>query len=214
MKHLLLVLPLCLGLVACKEDNKKPVQAKSQTELFPTLATGTYNISMETEQELPSAGKYYSGRDGNKVVVINDEDDRAQIVMSYDAKTKQWQSNQADKNRKIKFSNVSKIEAQKLNINSLTGSYMLSLQDDSRIAMEIQPQGRLISKDKNCQFSGVITESDLDNVAKYQLEKNSCDALKNNNQGYILVDEDLEPASFRLVSDRENAKDLRGFSLD
>ena len=34
------------------------------------------------------AGKYYSGADGSKLLVLDDDENRAKIVMSYDAKQK------------------------------------------------------------------------------------------------------------------------------
>ena len=34
------------------------------------------------------AGKYYSGADGTKLLVLDDDENRAKIVMSYDAKPK------------------------------------------------------------------------------------------------------------------------------
>ncbi|HDI1583878.1 hypothetical protein AAFZ78_13150, partial [Acinetobacter baumannii] len=46
----------------------------------------------------------------------------------------------------------------------------------------------------------------------YQLTNNQCDALKNNSKGYVVVDEDLEPMSFRLVSDTIASKDIWAFA--
>lgn len=71
---------------------------------------------------------------------------------------------------------------------------------------------KLSRRDPNCVFTGVITESALANTANYQLTDNKCDALKNNSKGYVVVDEDLEPMSFRLVSDTVASKDIWAFA--
>ncbi|KCX55425.1 hypothetical protein J541_3501, partial [Acinetobacter pittii] len=101
---------------------------------------------------------------------------------------------------------------QKITLNQLVGNYDLSFPDGTTVNAEVNAQGKIVSKDSNCVFTGVITESALANTANYQLTDNKCDALKNNSKGYVVVDEDLEPMSFRLVSDTVASKDIWAFA--
>lgn len=105
-----------------------------------------------------------------------------------------------------------KIADQKLLLNQLVGTYDLSFPDGTTVNAEVSAQGKIVSKDPNCVFTGVITESALANTANYQLTDNKCDALKNNSKGYVVIDEDLEPMSFRLVSDTVASKDIWAFA--
>ena len=208
MKCCLWILLLGLGLTACNNDNKDQQETVEKPDLAPGLALGTYIVSVETDQELPMVGKYYSGGDGGKLLVLDDEQDRAKIVMHYDVQSKSWQSNQADKNFKVQFAHYEKIADQKLNLNQLMGTYTLSFADGSMIPVEVKAQGQIISKDQNCMFSGVMSESLLANTATYQLTDNKCEAMKNNVKGYVVMDQDLEPAGFRLLSDTVGSKDI------
>jgi len=212
MQRCLWVFLLGLALSACHDDNNdRQEQPAEKSEPVPALAMGTYSVSIETDQELPTVGKYYSGTDGTKLVVLNDEQDRAQIVMHYDVATKAWHSNQSDKNLKLEFAHYEKIADQKLSLNELVGSYTLSLADGSSIPVEVKAQGQMISLDQNCSFTAKISESSLANTASYQFTENKCAALKNNEKGYVVVDQDLEPAAFRLLSDTVDSKDLWAF---
>jgi len=212
MQRCLWILVLGLALSACHDgNNARQEQPAEKPEPVPALAVGTYSVSIETDQELPIVGKYYSGADGSKLVVLNDEQDRAQIVMHYDISTKTWHSNQSDKNLKLEFSHYEKIADQKLSLNELVGSYTLSLADGSSIPVEVKAQGQMISLDQNCSFTAKISESALANTANYQFTENKCAALKHNEKGYVVVDQDLEPAAFRLLSDTVDSKDLWAF---
>ncbi|RPE31624.1 hypothetical protein EC846_1091 [Acinetobacter sp. BIGb0102] len=212
MQRCLWILLLGLALSACHDDNNdRQEQPAEKSEPVPALAVGTYSVSIETDQELPTVGKYYSGTDGTKLVVLNDEQDRAQIVMHYDVATKTWHSNQSDKNLKLEFAHYEKIADQKLSLNELVGSYTLSLADGSSIPVEVKAQGQMISLDQNCSFTAKISESSLANTASFQFTENKCAALKNNEKGYVVVDQDLEPAAFRLLSDTVDSKDLWAF---
>ncbi|MDS7928273.1 hypothetical protein RMB13_02030 [Acinetobacter sp. V102_4] len=215
MRQYLIVVLLSLGLVACNSSNEDQEQkdTPSKVELAPSLDIGTYTVSIETDQELPMTGKYYSGIDGNKLLVFNDEQDRASIIITYDAKNQMWYTNQADKVTTIKhFDHVEEITGQKVNIASLSGTYTLSLANDVTIPLEINSQGQMASQDANCIFTGVITGNLLVNTASYHLQNNKCDAMKNNTKGYLIVDEDYGPASFRLISDMTNSQDAWAFS--
>ncbi|MDR2060687.1 MAG: hypothetical protein LBQ29_04720 [Acinetobacter sp.] len=212
MQRCLWILILGLALSACHDDNHdRQEQPVEKPEPVPALAVGTYSVSIETDQELPTVGKYYSGTDGSKLVVLNDEQDRAQIVMHYDVATNTWHSNQSDKNLKLEFAHYEKIADQKLSVNELVGRYTLSLADGSSIPVEVKAQGQMVSLDQNCRFTAKISESVLANTSSYQFTENKCLALKNNEKGYIVVDQDLEPAAFRLLSDRIGAQDLWAF---
>lgn len=212
MQRCLWILLLGLVLSACHDDNNdRQQQSAGKPEPVPALAAGTYSVSIETEQELPTVGKYYAGTDGSKLVVLNDAQDRAQIVMHYDVATKTWHSNQNDKNLKLEFAHYEKIADQKLNLNELVGRYTLSLADGSSIPVEVKAQGHMISLDQNCRFTANISERAMANTARYQFTENKCAALKHNEKGYIVVDQDLEPAAFRLLSDTVDSKDLWAF---
>lgn len=214
MKRYLWIPLLTIGLAACN-DNDDHSQTNLPVEkpaLAPSLDAGTYIVSMESGQDLPMVGKYYSGTDGEKLLVLNDEQDRAKIVMHYDVQSKSWQSNQADQNFKVQFSHYEKIADQKLNLSQLTGMYDFSLADGSTVPVEINAQGQMISKDQNCIFTAKVSESALANTAIYQLTDNKCNALKNNSKGYIVIDEDLQPAHFRLVSDVVASQDVWAFA--
>ncbi|MEI1673306.1 hypothetical protein V8Q10_04065 [Acinetobacter baumannii] len=212
MKRCLLVLLLGLGLAACNDNDHDDQVSTEKPALAPSLDVGTYIISTETDEELPMAGKYYSGADGSKLLVLDDDENRAKIVMSYDAKTKAWRSNQSNQAMTVELAHYEKIADQKLLLNQLVGTYDLSFPDGTTVNAEVSAQGKIVSKDPNCVFTGVITESALANTANYQLTNNKCDALKNNSKGYVVVDEDLEPMSFRLVSDTIASKDIWAFA--
>lgn len=208
MKRCLLVLLLGMGLAACNDNDHDDQVSTEKPALAPSLDVGTYIISTETDEELPMAGKYYSGADGSKLLVLDDDEDRAKIVMSYDAKTKAWQSNQSNQAMTVELAHYEKIDDQKITLNQLAGTYDLSFPDGTTV----NAQGKIVSKDPNCVFTGVITESAVANTANYQLTDNKCDALKNNSKGFVVVDEDLEPMSFRLVSETVASKDIWAFA--
>lgn len=214
MQRNLWILLLGVALTACHDDHTdQPEPVAGKPEPVPALTTGTYAVSVETGQELPTVGKYYSGADGSKLVVLNDEQDRAQRVIHYDAATRTWHSsNQSGQPPKLEFASQEKIADRQLGLNELAGSYSLSLADGRTIPVEIKGQGQINSLDQNCRFSGKISESPMANTATYQFTENSCAALKNNVKGYVVIDEDLEPAAFRLLSDTVNAQDIWAFS--
>ncbi len=114
MKRCLLVLLLGLGLAACNDNDHDDQASTEKPALAPSLDVGTYIISTETDQELPIAGKYYSGADGTKLLVLDDDENRAKIVMSYDAKTKAWRSNQSNQAMAVELAHYEKIADQKL----------------------------------------------------------------------------------------------------
>lgn len=94
----------------------------------------------------------------------------------------------------------------------MVGTYDLSFPDGIMVNAAVKAEGKIVSKDPNYVFTGVITETALANTANYELSNNKCDALKNNSKGYLVVDEDLEPMSFRLVSDTIASKDIWAFA--
>lgn len=92
------------------------------------------------------------------------------------------------------------------------GTYTLSFADGSMIPVEVNAHGQIISKDQNCMFSGVMSESSLVNTATYQLTDNKCEAMENNVKGHMVVDQDLEPVGFRLLSDTVGSRDIWAFA--
>ncbi|RKG34804.1 hypothetical protein D7V21_05475 [Acinetobacter guerrae] len=206
MKHYWVVLLLTFGLAACNDDNKDQQNTDITQNLAPDLSQGTYSVSLETSNELPMTGKYYSGSDGNRLLIMNNDEDRAAIVMSYDAKSKTWQTNQ-NSPVPINFAHIDQITDQAVDIGSLAENYILSFPSDQSIQLEITSSGEIHSKEKNCSFAGTITKSQMNNVINYQIQNNTCDVLKNNTKGYLVIDEDLSPASFRLVSSIAGSQD-------
>ncbi|MPW43286.1 hypothetical protein [Acinetobacter guerrae] len=206
MKHYWVVLLLTFGLAACNNDNKDQQNTNITQNLAPDLSQGTYSVSLETSNELPMTGKYYSGSDGNRLLIMNNDEDRAAIVMSYDAKSKTWQTNQSSP-VPINFAHIDQITDQAVDIGSLAENYILSFPSDQSIQLEITSNGEIHSKEKNCSFAGTIIKSQMNNVINYQIQNNTCDVLKNNTKGYLVIDEDLSPASFRLVSSIAGSQD-------
>ena len=213
MKRYLILLVLSFGLAACNDDHKDQENTGNSVELAPSLAKGTYSVSVETNDELPMVGKYFSGADGNKLLILNDEQDRAQVVMSYDVKSRTWQANQ-NNFKPISFAHVDQLTDQTVDVASLAGSYILSFPNDQQIAFELNSNGTMLSKGSNCSFAGTVTASQINNVLNYQLQNNNCELLKNNTKGYLVVDDDLNPASFRLVSSIAGSQDGWAFSSE
>lgn len=210
MKNYLVVLLVSLGLTACN-DNHDEVRNNATQTLAPNLAQGTYAVSIETDQEYPMAGKYYSGADGNKLLTINNDEDRAEVVMSYDSKAQKWQTNQDDKNKSIRFAHTDKISDDKIDIGSLSGNYNLSLANGNTLTLQVDNQGQIQGQGENCSFTGLISANQIANTANYQIQKNTCDVLKNNLNGFLVVDEDLSPTNFRLVSSMTGSQDIWAF---
>lgn len=211
MKYYLVVLLVSLGLTACN-DNQDEVSDDAIQTLAPNLAQGTYAVSIETDQEYPMAGKYYSGADGNKLLTISNDQDRAEIVMSYNSQAQKWQTNQNDKNKSISFAHTDKIVEEIINIKALNGNYNLSLADGNTLALQVNSQGKIQGRGHNCSFTGSVSANQIANTANYKIQKNNCEVLKNNLEGFLVVDEDLKPTNFRLVSSMTESQDIWAFT--
>jgi hypothetical protein len=211
MKRWLMVLLFGMGLAACNNDDNQTNTSVNSPELAPSLAEGTYQVSVETSDELPLAGRYYSGADGNKFLVLYDANERAKIVMQYDAKTKKWQSNLNDNSKALIFAHQEQVFASQIGLEQLVGSYTLSLSNGSTVPVEINAQGQLSSKDQNCAFTGAITANQVAQTMSYELTVNSCEAMKNNMKGFVVVDDNSAPASFRLLSASVGSQDILAF---
>lgn len=211
MKRLLMVLLLGMGLAACNDESNQANTSAETAELAPSLAVGTYQVSVETGDELPLAGQYYSGVDGNKLLVLYDATEHAKIIMQYDVKSKKWQSNQSEVNKALVFAHEEKIASSQVQVEQLVGSYTLSLSNDLTVPVEINAQGQISSKAQTCNFSGMITANQLAQTMSYELTANNCEAMKNNIKGFLVVDENSAPASFRLLSASVGSQDILAF---
>lgn len=213
MKYYLVILFLTLGLIACSDDKESTENTENTDKnpnIAPLLNQGSYNVSVETNDELPLAGKYYSGADGTRLLILNDEQERAAVVMSYDAQKQIWQTTQHEATP-ISFAHTDSILDQAIDIATLAGSYTLSVPDHEYIQFEINNNGAMSSKQNNCAFVGTITSSQMNNVLNYQLQNNNCTALNNNTRGFVVIDDDFKPARFRLVSSATESKDAWAF---
>lgn len=190
---LLPLLPLML-LAACgsSTDNTPKVDV---TE----LAAGTYAVS-SGDAANPTAGKYYAAADGSRLLVLNNSAQQASALYRREANGR-WQTTPAaTADTSLTLLNSSAAPSNVINFTSIARSYTVRLAAGTAAAFSVNSSGDIVAGATTCKLSGKLAATSLPNALKATLSTTGCGDLPAQSDGYLLVDNDYAPASFRLLT--------------
>lgn len=207
-----LTLSVAVVLASCGQDDKKTeLENKSAQITIPVLEQGAHRVVLGLEND-PVIGQYYVGRNHEKLLVLNDQEQRANKVY-YSQNKKAWQSlPPTEKSEELKFSNQEKLNAQQLSIDHFRGKYAVALDEQQTVNINIDVTGKITTLSSGCNLSGQLDKSTMPNVLQYIATAKNCSGVPESLKGYILQDDDYAPAVFRMININQQLKDFWGYS--
>lgn len=207
-----LTLSAAVVLVGCGQDDKATESENKSAQItIPVLEQGAHRVVLGLEDD-PVIGQYYVGNNHEKLLVLNDQEQRANKVY-YSQNQKGWQSlPAAQTSEEIKFSSQEKLNAQPLSIDYFTGKYAVALDEQQTVNINIDVSGKITTLGSGCNISGQLDKSTMPNVLQYTATAKNCSGVPESLKGYILQDDDYAPAVFRMININQQLKDFWGYS--
>ncbi|TCM70905.1 hypothetical protein EC844_101179 [Acinetobacter calcoaceticus] len=201
---------LCsLGLVACGDDKAEvDTVPQDKTEIkVQSLPAGVHQVSVGSEQQ-PQVGQIYVATSGDQLLVLNQENERAEKVYYTDS-TQRWVSMPSTvKSEQVKFLHHEPIANQQIAVNQMQGRYIAHLDGEQVLTFAIDASGQIASFDSTCVMTGKITPSAIPNSLGFSLSSKNCKNWPEKAAGYLVVDEQYQPAAFRMINTQSNLNDL------
>lgn len=187
---------MLLVLAACgSSNNDVPAPEVKVTE----LAAGVYAVATG-DASAPTAGKYYAAADGSRLLVLNNSSAQASALYRRDGNGKWQMTPTATQNTALDLLNSSAVPSSVLNVTSVARSYTVRLSSGTAAAFSITSAGDIVAGGTTCKLTGKLSTSALPNTLKASLTASSCGDLPAQSEGYLVVDSDYAPATFRLLT--------------
>lgn len=191
------VLPLLLAACGGKADDAPTVKVSE-------LSAGTYAVAAGDAAN-PTAGKYYAGADGSRLLVLNNSAQQAKALYRRDGNGS-WQATPAvAENTSVELLNSNAIVSTVISFADLARSYTVRLASGNVAGFSVSANGDIAAGSSSCKLSGKLTASALPNTLKLTLAAAGCGDLPAQSDGVLIVDSDYSPAAFRLLTSGGNA---------
>lgn len=208
-----MTLSAVIVLASCGNGDKTtvPSEDKSGQITIPALEPGAHRVVLGLEDD-PIIGQYYVGSNQEKLLVLNDQEQRANKVY-YSQDKQNWQSlPTSTKSEELKFSNQEKINAQQLSIDHFTGQYAVALDEQQTVKVNIDAAGKISTLSSGCNITGQLLKSSMPNLLQYTATAKNCAGIPESLKGYMLQDDDYAPAIFRMININQQLKDFWGYT--
>lgn len=198
--HLTLATASALLLSAC---GSQPDTAQVQIKVSD-LSAGVYAVS-SGDAASPVEGKYYAAADGSRLLVLNDGGQKAASLYRREGNGA-WRMTPAPaSDTSLELASSNAISASVASISSLARSYTLRLANGEVASFSINSNGDIVAGSSSCKLTGKLSSSTLPNTLKASLSSNACGDLPAQSDGYLVLDGDYAPASFRLLTSAGNS---------
>ncbi|MFC0168504.1 hypothetical protein ACFFKC_10465 [Pseudoduganella danionis] len=198
--HLTLATASALLLSAC---GSQPDTAQVQIKVSD-LSAGVYAVS-SGDAANPVEGKYYAAADGSRLLVLNDGGQKAASLYQR-AGNGAWRMTPAPaSDTSLELASSNAISASVASISTLARSYTLRLANGEAASFSINSNGDIVAGSSSCKLTGKLSSSTLPNTLKASLSSNACGDLPAQSDGYLVLDGDYAPASFRLLTSAGNS---------
>ncbi|MBQ0759961.1 MAG: hypothetical protein KBT72_09920 [Zhongshania sp.] len=200
MKSLNCILGVSIFLLAACDDNNSRHQAELTVD---ELGAGRYSVSVGSE-DAPSIGKYYADSGNNGFILLEGDDGKASQIYRR-TESGSWSAlPDITADTRVRFINSVPILGQGSALTSLPLSYVMKTPSGKVAKFTLGSNGHLTAGETDCQVSGDVSEGDLGNVFTVSLMTQNCDLSESSN-GVLLIDNDYQPAVFRMILDADNA---------
>lgn len=163
------------------------------------LSAGAYAVSAGDAAD-PTAGKYYAAADGSRLLVLNNNAQRASATYRRDANGAWQRSPEAKADSALDLLHSSAIPAKTLAIAPLARSYAVRLDNGNVALFSLGADGGIAAGGSACKLSGKLAASSLPNALKLSLAASGCGDLPAQSEGLLIADDDYAPAAFRLIT--------------
>ena len=175
---------------------------------------GSFRISTGGLEQ-PTVGRYLIGRDGSRLLALEQADESVGLLLNRAADSLQWVAvppPEADLDVAVHESH--RRPSVTLQLDRLVGRYVLRLADGSAADFGIDADGNLLAGSESaCALTGRLTASPLAGALALVLESQGCEGLPARAEGVVLADPDDAPAALRLLAQEgSEIVDLRGYS--
>lgn len=175
--------------------------AKKPVITVPDLPAGAYVVSVGSADNL-TVGKYYADAHGQRLLVLNDGNERANALYLRKNSGAKWSAlPKPTENVTVSFLQEHAIVTGAVDIASVTGSYQTRLMNGDAASFAITASGDITAGSSSCKLNGKVEAGTLPGTLKLKLKAAHCGSLPATSRGVLIVDRDYAPAAFRLVSD-------------
>ncbi|MFT3931680.1 MAG: hypothetical protein QM709_15430 [Spongiibacteraceae bacterium] len=191
-----------LSLAACSGggSGKKIAQVS-----VPDLPAGAYIVSTGSADDL-TVGKYYADTSGGRLLVMADDDDRANALYRRENSSAKWVVvPRSNTDVAISFLQSTTLVVDDVAVADVVGSYETRLASGDTVSFAIAANGDIVAGNSACKLSGRVEAGMLPATLKLTLNAAGCGAVPAKTTGALIVDRDYAPAVFRLVSDDGSA---------
>lgn len=193
----LLVLPALLLLSACNDDSDSGSSSPALT--VEELPAGVYTISTG-DMNAPTVGKYYADDSGNRLLVLNDSSDHASQVYQQQS-SNPWEATPAPTmDTSVTLLRHDPTPTASITVDSLAGTYITQAASGITASFTISSTGAISANATDCKLSGQLSAGTMPNTLQLSLDTAACGSLPASSTGFLLVDQDYAPATFRLLS--------------
>ena len=208
----LLSLLATLALAACNGggDDTPVVQV-------PELSPGTYLVNAGTT-EAPMLGRYFSGSDGSRLLVLHNSAEQAERLYRRSAADAAWTAvpaATADVSIALQSSFKLAQASAAPTLAGLAGRYVAQLAPGIWAQFSIAADGSLSAGSASpCKLSGRLDAKAGAGGLAVSLNASGCgSSVPASSQGFVLLDAEEQPARFRLLADDgRSLLDLRAFA--
>lgn len=184
-----------LLLSACGSNNEAAAPQIKVTD----LAAGVYAVSSGDAASL-SEGKYYAAADGSRLLVLNDASQKASALYRRTGNGQWSMTPPPSADTTLELANSNAVTAAQASLSTLARSYTLRLSSGEMASFSIASSGDIVAGSSTCKLSGKLSTSPLPGTLKASLASAACGDLPAQSDGYLVVDSDYAPASFRLLA--------------
>lgn len=202
MKRLYGICLLSAGLMllaGCDDSNDSSSASKPAVSV-DDLSPGSYAVSVGDSNN-PSAGKYYAGTDGSRLLVVDNSDAQASVLYRRAAGGDWVAVPTPGTNVSVSLLHRNMLPAVNIDIASLAGSYATRLASGTIASFSVSSTGSIIAGSSTCKLSGKLSAGGLPSTLSLSLTTSACDSLPSSSTGILTIDADDQPAVFRLISD-------------
>ena len=207
----LLPLMASLALVACNGGGDAGPSVS-----VPELAPGSYVVNAGTA-DAPVPGRYFSGSDGSRVLVLNNAAEQAERIYRRASSSAEWvavPAATADVSISLQASHK-RAAPSALTVGQLVGRYVTQLGPGVWAQFNVAADGSISAgAASSCKLSGRLDSQGGAGGLALSLTASGCgSAVPASSSGFALADVDELPARMRLLADDGRTMlDLRAFS--
>lgn len=193
---------LLLGGCSNNDSDQGADPAPAPTVKVTELAVGTWAVS-SGDVANPTAGKYYAGADGSRLLVLNNAEQLASAVYRRDGNGN-WQASPGASST-LELINSNPAPSEPLALGAIGGSYQVRLSGGAVAAFTVNANGDIVAGSSACKLTGKMSASNLAGVLAVSLGASGCDDLPAQSSGFAVRDGDYAPAAFRLLTYTDTA---------